>query len=82
MIPSVHTHTHTHLCLDLYFKNWANDCEGITEYDKDIPAVQKLQPIGPQHLFTTAGSAEVDVLLQKSEDMCFSPAPNKDSNIS
>lgn len=41
---------HTHLCLDFYFKNGTDDGECITGDDEDIPAVQKLQPIGPWNL--------------------------------
>lgn len=42
--------TSENLCLDFYFKNGTDDGECITGDDEDIPAVQKLQPIGPWNL--------------------------------
>lgn len=52
-----------YLVLDLYFQDGADDAQRVADDDEDVPAVQKLQLVGPGGVFPAAIPAVLAVLL-------------------
>jgi len=52
-----------YLSLDLDLENGADDGQDVADYDEDVPAVQKLQLVGPRDSITTFFLAVDRVLL-------------------